>query len=325
MSSSKIYEEITKEQLCTIAIDLYGTDTTLTRCHILKGGLFNTTYFVKTNHDKNGIVLRVGPVNPHLLFEFEKDMMSAEPLFHRLLQENNIPTSTILRHASKGEVIGREYIISEYIDSLPMNDPSLEGADLRDAYQEVGCYTKRMHRITNNRFGWKRNTGWGEYDRWSDFILSFAKEAADKAEAYGLFCKSDIEIFRAIFLENTNVLDEITTPYMTHTDLWQGNVLVKQNEGRYEVAAIIDLDRTIFGDQYWDVANPWMHNDAFFRGYGEQIPDTNHHITRQNLYKLLGGFFSAYVVLIEYDNNEWFLQEKNNAVLILNNIYGVQP
>ena len=63
-----------------------------------------------------------------------------------------------------------------------------------------------------------------------------------------------------------------------------------------------------------------MINDAFLKGYNESIPETNNHIKRCDLYKLLGSFFGTYVVLIEYDDNEWFLQEKSNSVLMLNKL-----
>lgn len=317
MSKSKIYKEITSEEINMIIMDLYGTNTDILHHNVLKGGLFNTTYFVKTNKDENGMVLRVAPVNQHLLFEFEKDMMSAEPFFHRLLHENNIPTSKIITHVLQGEVIERECIISEFIHSIPMNDPSLSGIDLLDVYEEVGLLTRMIHKIRNDTFGWKRKTGWGEYEKWSDFVLAFAKEAADKAEANDLFHYRDIEKFRSIFHESVDILDEITTPYMTHTDLWQGNVLLHKSEGRYKVAGIIDLDRVIFGDTYWDLSNPWMINDAFLKGYNETFPETGNTAKRCNLYKLLGGFLNAYVVLIEYDDNEWFEQEKQNTISLL--------
>jgi aminoglycoside phosphotransferase (APT) family kinase protein len=320
MTRSKIYKELKEEELNKIVTDLFGAKTKISRYNILKGGLFNTTYFIKTNMDKNGVVLRVSPVNQHLLFEFEKDMMSAEPLFHKLLQEHDIPTSTILKHVSKGEVIEREYILSEYIESIPMNDPSLDGIDLQNIYEEVGALAKSIHRITNDRFGWKRTSGWGEYTKWSDFILAYAKEAADKAEYHGLFDQSDIADFRAIFQNNIEILDEITTPYMTHTDLWQGNVLLRVEPTGYKVAGIIDLDRTIFGDKYWDLSNPWMINEAFLRGYNTNQSYSGNDTVRCDLYRLLGGFFGAYVVLVEYDDGDWFADEKKEAVKLLHKL-----
>lgn len=317
MAKSRIYEEITIHQISKIVKDLYGTGVKEISYNILKGGLFNTSYFVKTDIEEKGIVLRVAPINKHLLFEFEKDMMSAEPIFHELLQKNNIPTTRILKYVPHGEVIDREYIISEYIDSIPMNDPSLSKMDLSHVYKEVGFYAKRIHMITNEKFGWKRKDSWGEYEKWSDFVLAFAKEAEDKAKEHKLFTKNEIEKFHNIFTGSIEILDEINVPYMTHADLWQGNILLKHCEGGYDLAGIIDLDRTIFGDKYWDLCNPWIINNEFLSGYNERIPQTDNHNRRCYLYQLLGSFFTVYVVLIEYNDYKWYEKEKNNAVLLL--------
>jgi aminoglycoside phosphotransferase (APT) family kinase protein len=320
MSKSRIYKEITADDINKISKDLYGSDTSVLEYSILKGGLFNTTYYVKTDKDDDGIVVRVGPVNRHLLFEFEKDMMPEEPFFHELYEKHGIPTSRILKYVPFGEVIDREYIISRYMYTVPMNDPLLNDTDLGYVYEEAGALTNRIHGITNYKFGWKRKAGWGEYSKWSDFVIAFSKEAADKAEHHGLFTGDSVMKFRELFKDNFYILDEVKTPYMVHTDLWQGNILLKSCSGRLHIAGIIDLDRTIFGDKYWDLVNPWMINDSFIKGYREETPKTENHEKRCSLYKLLNGFFASYVCLIEYDDANWFNREKSNALDILNRL-----
>lgn len=317
MASSNVFKELTGDQIHRIVCDLYGFEVHILKYNILKGGYFNTTYFIKTDQHEKGIVIRVAPVNRHLLFDFEKDMMSAEPYFHNLLEENDIPTTKILKYVPRKVVIEREYIISEYLESVPMNDSHLYNKDINYVYEEVGRLARRMHSITHHKFGWARNSGRGEYDTWAEFVLSFAKEACEKAESHNLFCKEDIEKFRCVFDHNVDVLNEITTPFMVHTDLWQGNILLKETEERYNVAAIIDLDRTIFGDKYWDLTNPWIINADFLRGYKADLHETNHHKIRCNLYKLLGAFFCTYVTLIEYNDEKWFNKEKDSAVKML--------
>lgn len=317
MSRSKIYKELFKQDIEKIIVDLYGSRSKILSSEILKGGLFNTTYLLHTNQESSGLVLRVGPVNKHLLFDFEKDMMKAEPIFNKLLHDNNIPTSNILKYSPKDSVINRDYIVIEYIDSIPMNDKSLIDLDLNYLYEEVGILANRMHRITNDKFGWLRFDDWGLHGKWSDFILSFASEAADKAEEHNLFSKDEINKFRTIVCENMAVLDEISIPYMAHTDLWQGNILLSNDNDIYKVVAIIDLDRTIFGDKYWDFSTPWIINDSFIKGYSENIEKTVAFEKRQYIYKLLGGFFSSYVCLIEYDDFEWYNCEKENTISLL--------
>lgn len=313
MSGSRIYKKISKQDIDKIITDLYGSNGRLISYETLNGGLFNTTYFLHTDQEKDGLVLRVGPVNKHLLFNFEKDMMSAEPFIHKLLRDNGIPTSNILKYSPENSVIDRDYTIVEYIKSVPMNDKSLENTDLSYVYEDIGRLTKRMHGITNKKFGWFRNTEWGLYDKWSDFISAFAAEAADKAEEYNLYSINDIEKLRTIVAENRLVLDKITVPNFMHSDLWQGNILLSKDKDTYKVAAIIDLDRTIFGDKYWDFSTLWVINDPFLKGYNENTEKTGEYEMRQNIYKLINSFFCSYVYQIEYDNIERFNREKENT------------
>lgn len=273
--SSRIYKELENNELQKIVADLYGNTTGIKGFQILKGGLYNTTYLVKT--DDGNIVIRVAPINTHLLFDYEKDMMSSEPLFHELLKNNGIPTSTILKYSPPGSVLDREYIISEYIDSIPMNDPTLSDINLDHIYSAIGNYTRKLHEISNDRFGWKRPDGNKEYGKWSDFILRFAKECVNKANEHSLFAQSDVSAFWQYINDGEiiKLLDEIKQPHMIHTDLWQGNVLLTKKDETYKVAAIIDMDRAIFGDTYWDFITPWMITEAFVKGYGQMICKTD--------------------------------------------------
>ena len=111
MATSKIFKELTPAEIGRVIANLYGSDTKILDCRLMKGGLFNTTYWVKTDCDRNGIVLRVAPINRHLLLDFEKSMMAAEPLFYEMLRAKNIPTSEIIDYDNSFRVIDREYII----------------------------------------------------------------------------------------------------------------------------------------------------------------------------------------------------------------------
>lgn len=327
--NSIIFKELSQPEIEKIVTDLYGSGTQLRTCRILKGGLFNTSYLLGTDRDAAEIVLRVAPVNPHLLFEYEKDMMAAEPLFHALLAEHDIPTSRVIKYAQQGAVIDREYIISAYIPSIPMNDPSLEGQNLDYIYAAVGALTRRLHGIRGEKFGWKRPTrtgasDTGEYDSWAAFLRVFAGEAAAKAGEHALFSRADIDVFEALFSVNAPLFDEITEPHMAHTDLWQGNILLSERDGGYYVSAIIDLDRTIFGDVHWDLATPWLTTADFWRGYGDRLPEDAAGSKRVMLYKLLNHFFAAYVTIVQYRDPEWFEREKADALKVLRAVETMQ-
>jgi len=47
MTTSKIFKELTAEEIEKVIKNLYGNHTKIEGCRLLKGGLFNTTYFEK--------------------------------------------------------------------------------------------------------------------------------------------------------------------------------------------------------------------------------------------------------------------------------------
>jgi len=271
MTSSRIFKELNSAEIDQVISNLYGSDTKITSCSLLKGGLFNTTYLVKTDSDRFGIVLRAAPINQHLLFDFEKSMMAAEPLFFKMLQDKNIPTSKVIHYDNSFNLIDREYIIFEYIQSIPMNDPSVPGEAKSCLNQQVGEIVSWIHDINSEKFGWKRpNNELELFDHWGTFLNRFAREIADKASNHGVFSDRELNRFIHIF-NDTTAFDPIKQAHMVHTDLWEGNVLVNKNDGKWEVAAIIDVDRAVFGDKDMEFTSAWIMNDDFWRGYDPRI------------------------------------------------------
>ena len=107
---------------------------------------------------------------------------------------------------------------------------------------------------------------------------------------------------------------------MVHTDLWEGNVLVSNNNRKWEVAAIIDVDRAIFGDKDMEFNSPWILNDDFLSGYNCRLNNSPASIFRRNAYELLGSFMYAYVWLVQYNNVERYESAKRRGLSTLNNM-----
>ena len=320
---TKLYKQLTSAEISAVVQDLYGSCAAVSDYRSLEGGNFNTNYYVKTNQDNNGLVLRVAPApkDKLYLFSFHKDMMSGEPLFHKMLEEKGIPTVNVLKYAPENTVLNREYMITEYIPSITMNDPSLTQTDLSQLYKETGKYIRKLHTISNDKFGWIRpNTTNGEFDTWQQFVLAYMTEVADKSEEYNLFEYEHIQYLRELFIHKIGLFDGIGTPNMIHKDLHEGNILIHQKDGQYKVAAIIDMGWAIFGDRRWEFLSRRMINQPFLDGYGDDIPQDTAFKEMSLLYKLLHGFFSAYVVKVEYGFDDWYEGEKSGVVALIDKI-----
>ena len=87
--TSSLYRELTPEELSTVITAALNTGIVSAR--LLTGGLFNTTYFVDTE-GCGRVVLRVGPVNRHLLMPFEHHLMEAESQAYALCERQGCPS-----------------------------------------------------------------------------------------------------------------------------------------------------------------------------------------------------------------------------------------
>ena len=317
MATSRIFKELTNSEIDKIISNLYGSDTKIIDCSLMKGGLFNTTYLLKTDSDSNGIVLRVAPINRHLLFDFEKSMMSAEPLFYEMLQEKKIPTSEVVHYDNSFSIIDREYIIFKYIRSIPMNDIRVPKDTKPGLFRRLGEIIASLHDIKSAKFGWKRPNGELKmFDSWGTFLQCFASEIADKASNFGIFSDGELNRFLDIFTDRA-VFDQITMACMVHADLWEGNVLVSQNDGKWNVVALIDIDKTIFGDKGLEFAFPTVLNDDFLSGYGSRLDESTDSIFRRNTYRLLESFMYAYIWFVQFENEERYEAAKRSGLSAL--------
>ena len=108
-------------------------------------------------------------------------------------------------------------------------------------------------------------------------------------------------------------------PRLAHCDLWDGNILARERDGQYELCAIIDGDRAIFGDVDLDISRIWGENEAFLAGYGEITSDfTEEEIKeKRNVYSVMLNLNDAYVWVVEYDNQGAYERTRDAAMRVL--------
>lgn len=319
-TTSKIYKELTKNELTKIMENYLGKEVKFDS-KLMSGGMFNTTYHIKVDTLLEEFILRVGPINKHLLLPFERNLMKSEAYVYELCRQHNIPCSKMLLCDVDNNILNRDYMIVEYINSKIISDIEISKEIEDKLYQEVGIYLSKIHNIKANKFGrvYEVHTNKG-FDLWSECLLDELLKMEIKFKEFNLFTDEEFNLFKNIIYKYRDILDEIKTPNLVHADLWTGNILVKEENGEYSIAAIIDADRAIYGDTEFEFANEWITNAHLFKGYGKDLNSDMNSKLRRKVYRLIQSLIDTYVYFVEFDNYKWELDSKSNSIKLANEI-----
>ncbi len=307
---SSLYRELTDAELRAVIAE--ALHTTPVHYHLLAGGLFNTTYYVETA-DCGKVVLRMGPVNRHLLMPFEHYLMEAEGLVYDICAQHGIPASEVLAMSTDKALLDRDYMIVRYIPSITFKDAPLSEADHARLYREFGQHVAAMHRITRPRFGRIQDVErGGGFDRWSECLRSELEEYIRVAAPYPIFVQEDFDRLREIYRLHAPLLDTVKTSCLVHTDLGPGNVLIRNDGPTPAFGAIIDPDRAMWGDTEFDFCLiDWMLTDDFIAGYGAPIfTEDPRVLRRRTLCRLTRLLWDTYVWEVEYHKHEYMLHNR---------------
>lgn len=301
---SSLYQEISQEQLERLMARHFGAQPGL-RAHLIQGGLFNTTYLVTLTSPRKEVVLRLGPINRQLLMPFEHNLMRAEAQVYALCAQHGVPASKVLALDTSRELVDRDFMVVERIPGVALSELQLEEAERAALYRQAGAAAKGLHAIIGQRFGRiSQILEGGGFDSWREAMLGEIACWKRVAEPTGLYTSGQLARIDDVFARHAQLFDAVVRPRLVHADLWAGNVLVSGCEGRYQLSAIIDADRALFGDVDFEFASPWMVNEAFLEGYGAPLNQSKDASTRRKLYLLLYNLLDSYVWLRQYNNPE---------------------
>lgn len=285
---------------------------------LLDGGLFNTTYLVEYGVDHKKAVLRLGPINRHLIAGFEQNLMNAEVYTYSICEEIGLPCSCVLACDTTKTVIDRDFMIVEYIPSIAMVNAELSQDQRQTLYTQLGKYLWRLHQIKGESFGFVSRICAGiTFERWSEALLYEVRDIAQRlVKAKGMCAAEEAALFRCFF-QNRDLLDDIKEPHLLHTDLWAGNILL--DEQTFEIKAIIDSDRAMYGDVDFEFAAPWMEEPAIKLGYGSSLQGeiNSDRAMRIHLYRIFFCLIDAYVGYCEYNDPNLYKTRKDQLMELL--------
>ncbi len=299
-----LYAPLAETELGAVVSRAFGPQAHLNSCHPASSGLFNTSYVIETSHPRQKAVLRVAPSNQAVLVNFEKTMMAAEPAIYAMMRQAGAPIPEVLFIDTTRRVIPRDYIILEYVDAVPMNDPSVPESAKPALRRELGRYTRCIHRVRGARFGWPEPDGAIRgADRWDRLLWEFFQELCRRNVAAQAMRKDEASLIESLWKDQAGIFQANLQPCLVHNDLWEPNILVRQDAGGWRIAALIDGDRAMFADPEFEFAL-WSNDPDVMAGYGIPLGSAPAAILRRNWYKLCLALMNLYVYKVEYLDEE---------------------
>jgi len=311
IQESSLFCELTEDELGRVIRSALGCG--IVTAELKTGGMFNTTYFVKTD-TAGDVILSVGPVNRHLIMPFERRCMETEAMIFALCRENGIPVSEVLALDISKTVIDRDFMIVRYIPSCMLHEAAGQYPEEKSRlYRELAKNLRKIHSIKSPRFGRMQDVrDGGGFERQSDFFKAEVEDWISVAKNTGFFTEEDYEAFRAVGVKYVGILDEVKEASVVHGDVSPMNTLIDNTGERPTLAAIIDPERGFWGDGEFDLAMiGYMLDEDFAAGYGYSAPRDEHSAIRWRIYELLRRMFDCYVWGAEYNQNDNMVSTRN--------------
>jgi aminoglycoside phosphotransferase (APT) family kinase protein len=257
MSSERLplVELISDEQILSIVHAAFGNQTEIIDCQYISAGHNNTLYDIKTINPDHHMVLRIAPRDDRLNFRYERDLTLTEPVKYRLLSQAEIPTGRVLVVDGSKSVIDRNYIILDYINAVPLNHPSVPAEVRPYIMRKAGEHLATMHSITTDKFGWITPDGSIRgNDSWAEVFGELMIDTYKNCRTANLVSNAESDAALECFWNNRAAFDECRVPALTHNDIWDPNIMVKEKDGEWQIEAIIDMDGALFADREFEFA-----------------------------------------------------------------------
>jgi len=305
---SLLFQELSEDELRAVSLRYFGEQ--LVGWELLRGGLFNTTYRLDTK--EKSVILRLGPVHREVLLPYEQGLMASEPVVQELMLRYGIPTSRTLSLHLDREVLDRDIAVVELIPGVSMTSLELEPFQERDICRKAGALTRAIHAISVNDLPDPPARPFGRTSlvlngkgsaSWREAMLHESHQWAEMADAAALLPGETIDRCNRCFEALSCVFDDITEARLVHGDLWYGNILV-DDSGMFK--AIIDNDRSFFGDPDFDLMLPWMPAEPFMEGYECPLDLSDRAVLRRKLYRFLLLLEDTYILKAEYRDPEGY-------------------
>lgn len=303
---SRTKRRLDADQIGVLIGRALGQQTVVRSCAELTDGMYNAVYDVQLEPGARRVIVKASPPAGVPLLTYEHNIMRTEAEFYELASVvTTIPTPRVVGTDFSRSLIDGDVLVTSHITGVGWHRTSgqLDADDVARLRYQLGEIVARAHRITGNHFGYFQD-GTPQGSSCREAFFAMLEHLFADAERFGVALPVEATSIRREVERCAHLLDAVTVPSLVHFDLWEGNILLNQVGGRYEIAGLIDGERAMWADPAADFAAIALFGDVandrdFLAGYGGSA-DGPYEITPQiavrvAMYKL----YLDLIILIE--------------------------
>ncbi|GHO71327.1 hypothetical protein KSC_102190 [Ktedonobacter sp. SOSP1-52] len=272
-SADAFQQPVGQPQIVAMCQRAFGEERQVESAKELGSGLYNNTYLIHMS-DMQPVILRVGP-HPTRQFRIESNLMRNEHASLPFLAPISPLLPRILMADFTHQILERDYLFQTYMEGEQWAQVmgTFTSEEKKGLWRQLGSITKKIHAVQGHHFG--NSALDSHFSSWSLTVMDWLTSIINDLEEAQLDT-TDVRSLLDIAQTNQRLLDEITRPQLLHGDLWTVNILVKRGEEGPRIVAVLDSDRTSWGDPMADWTMFLMHRnagtevDAFWETYGQR-------------------------------------------------------
>lgn len=315
---------LTDEQIARAVAHAQGPGAKVLRSRELAGGTFNSVHLLTLatrpgglrdgDRERDGdpvpgerpVVLKVAPPAGTPLMTYESELMRTEAEFYRRASAvPGLPVPGVVATGFDRSAIGADYLLMTHLEGEPWIRlrPGIGAEDQARLRTDLGRLVRGLHRVRGSSFGYPYGNppaGAGAGASWRSAFQGMLADVCADARRFGAPLPVDPDLVLSLVRERGRLLDQVTAPSLVHFDLWEGNILLAERDGRLEITGIIDGERSFWGDRLADLVSTALFDDitrdpAFLSGYRPATPLTADERLRIAMYRA----YLALIVLVE--------------------------
>ena len=315
ISSSKNYQDdLTIKKMYSSAFNKPCDNIRISK---LSGGLKNAVYLIEDGEEK--VVLKISSVDETKMITADRNILWWEYEMLKVMKKLNFPAPKPLYFDGACSICNSPYIFMSYIEGknyLEVKDQLTEEEKAKIEYN-LGVLSHKICSIKTTDY-FLPSFPEKKFKDNQEFVKFLFQLLLNDAKTYEVdFSDSTYETIQRIIEEHSASLNNVSNLCLTHTDIWDGNILV--NNG--EISGVVDFTDLYYCDElmtFYFHTIDGKTSPEFLKGYNnkELSYDEKVRIEIYRMYVILKMIVDC--KMKQYGRFDWMYENLDKRILTLN-------